>query len=178
MKYIVAAGSSFSILPYVIATKLSDVDSISTVVARNAVSRRDKLLRTALSYDLAHAQIPRWREESERIQRRQERRGQRMAKDNKDKTSGQGLKSELDAPFLSRQDVLGQVSWDALCALGVRVYAKGAAVTITWQDDRDSEEGDETAEEEGELDLADDKAEAEEQTAGKGSDDEKTGEAL
>ncbi|KAE9371152.1 cysteine proteinase [Stipitochalara longipes BDJ] len=137
MRLDIESSQNFILRPRILATKLPNSFSISNVIDRNAISKRDKLLQAALSYDLAHASIPGWRDTCEKIQKKQEARTQKAAPvdweavSKSDGNGDPGPKNESDTPYaIRRQELLGKEDWDAICVLGLRVYARDADTVI------------------------------------------------
>lgn len=122
----------YHVRPRVVATKMPESHGIEKTIARKIDQGRDKLLQAALSYDVAHAKVPGWGNKCEKVRQAQE--GRRRGAVGSSTSHSGGV--DASVPYSIRDNTtLIDEAWDALCCMGLRVYAKGAETTIEIQKD-------------------------------------------
>jgi hypothetical protein len=122
----------YRVCPRVVARRLPKQKSWNDVVAATSRTQEEKLLKVAYEYDVAHAKAAGWRAINDEVQQKKANRLKAKAAANaakqyeKDTT---GLTSE-SAGRIHSEDVLGYDDWDAVAALGLRVFTHHGKATI------------------------------------------------
>jgi hypothetical protein len=132
-------NGTYIVHPKITATRRASVKSVYEIINTTSQTRQEKLVKTALEYDLAYAQVSGWqalakKADLERLERIKSREGLEPTV-TQDDTSGQNSSTqiEIDAippPNLENEDALGFHDWNAVAALGLRIFTNGSVSTI------------------------------------------------
>jgi len=108
------------------AGRYDALEDVEEVIRRNAKSNRSKLLQAGSRYDIAHAKALNWGP-LRAMQVRQRLEAKEVRRKQQQKQSKKSVDGSAEAE--SESDKEAEV-WDAVCVVGLRVYARDANVEL------------------------------------------------